>query len=87
MSDPASTEIRCFCRHHPLLAVCGTDSQTRQPFVHIRVVKNKEVHCDAVVTSGAVRLFCRDCARWTTITIRERNFDAKSEPLPPSIAV
>lgn len=83
----ASIEIRCFCRHHPLLGVCGRDSATGKPFVHVRVMKNKEVHADVVVTSGVVRLFCRDCLRWQTITIRETNVDAHSEPLPESIAV
>ena len=87
MDKTANLFVRCFCRHRPLLAVCGRDDQTKEPFVHVRVYKNKYVHTDVVVTEGVVRLFCRDCEKWTTIRIKRTNVDMRSEKLPDSIHV
>lgn len=81
-------ELRCFCSKRPLLAVCGVDAATGEPFIHIKAYKQKRIYSEVVVTSGTVRIHCRDCLRWQTVTIRYgEKVSMRQEPLPETIAV
>jgi hypothetical protein len=80
-------EIRCTCSRQPLLAVVGRDSKTNQPFIHVKTWKGGRLYAEVVVESGKVRLHCRECFRWLTVTIRHLSIESKSERLPDSIAV
>lgn len=79
-------EIRCFCNKHPLLAICGRDNKTGEPFVHIKTWKQGRLYVEAVVTSGVVRIRCRDCFRWHTVRIIRDSVRIKEEKLPESIS-
>lgn len=80
-------EIRCFCNRSPLLAVCGVDSITRQPFVHIKAYRQNRIFAEVVITSGTARIRCRECLRWHKVTIRVETVDTVVERLPESIAI
>lgn len=80
-------EARCFCSREPLLAVCGRDAKTHEPFIHIKSWKGKKLIVEAVITSGTVRIRCRECLRWHRLTIVEVSVDAVPEPLPENLRV
>lgn len=80
-------EVRCFCQRKPLLAVCGRDSKSGEPFVHIKTWKQQRLYAEVVVTSGVVRIHCRECLRWHTIRIVRLKVDVRPEELPESIKV
>lgn len=80
-------EIHCFCRRSPLLARCGRDTRSGELFVHVRSAKKDRINAEVVVTSGTVRVRCRDCSRWHTITIKQPNVQHKPEGLPDSIRI
>ncbi len=80
-------ELRCTCRRKPLLAVAGRDERTAEAFIHIRTIKNKEIHTDVVITSGSVRIHCRECLHWQTFTIRRTKVDVQAEELPSSVVI
>jgi hypothetical protein len=78
-------ELRCFCSSKTLLAVCGRDSKSRQPFVHIKTWKGSRLYVEVVIESGKARIRCRKCLRWFTVRIRLDDVDMKTERLPDSI--
>lgn len=80
-------EIRCFCRRAPLLAMCGRDSKSGEPFVHVKSARKDRINAEVVVTSGIVRVRCRDCLRWHSVRIRHVGVDHKPEQLPSSIDI
>lgn len=80
-------EIRCFCSRKPLLAVCGRDIDSGLPYIHLKSMRSGRINAEAIVTEGAMRIHCRECLRWTTVTIVRDKVKAKSEKLPESIAV
>lgn len=79
-------EVRCFCNKKPLLAVCGRDAKTGEPFVHIKTWKGNRLYVEAIVTSGIVRLRCRECYRWHTVNIVRNDIRVQEEKLPESIS-
>lgn len=82
-----SQEVRCFCQREPLLAVCGRDTRSGQPFVHVKTWKQRRLYTEVVVTSGEVRIRCRECFRWHTIRIVHLKVDITPEDLPETIQV
>lgn len=60
-------ELRCFCRHHPLLGMYGLDKRGRI-FVHVKGYKGGFTHTELIVF-GSVMIRCRDCLRWHTVII------------------
>lgn len=80
-------EIRCFCSHKPLLAVCGRDSKDGTPYIHIKAYKANRLITEVVVTSGTVQIHCRECLRWYKVRIVHMEVDVKNERLPESIRV
>lgn len=80
-------EVRCFCKREPLLAVCGRDAKSGDLFVHIKSVKNQRISTEVVVTSGVVRVRCKECLRWHKIRILPINIEHKAEELPASLNI
>lgn len=80
-------EVRCTCSRKPLLALCGRDSLTKEPFIHVKTWKGKRLYTEVVVTSGTAHIHCRECLHWLTLTIKHVAVDVKAEPLPTTVAV
>lgn len=80
-------QVRCFCRNKPLLAVCGRDARSSEPFVHVKTWKGGRLYAEVIITSGVARIRCRDCLRWHTIRIVKLAIDVRPEELPVTIKV
>lgn len=76
-------ELRCFCARTPLLATYGTDNFGKL-FVHIKVYKQRRIYAEVLVTAGTVKVKCRECHRWHTVTIREPDIVTLEETATPS---
>lgn len=63
-------ELRCFCRHTPLLATYGIKSGVL--FVHVKVYKQNRIYGELLIQGGIVRIRCRECLRWHTVRINQR---------------
>lgn len=65
-------DLRCSCRRRPLLALYGVDQRDRL-YIEMKVYKQQQVYGQMIVTlrSGEVKLFCRECHRWYTVTVTE----------------
>lgn len=90
MTQPGSPvgtiELRCFCSRSPLLAMAGRD-EDGQPFVHIKIWKQKRLYGEFLVVSGAtVRIRCRECLRWMVVSVKS-DVEMKPSALPESIPV
>lgn len=80
-----SEELRCFCRRRPLLALCGRDTKTGEPFVHVKVFKQDRIFAEVVATEGTVSIRCRECLRWFRVKIVREKLSIKEEALPESV--
>lgn len=60
-------ELRCFCSRKPLLAVWGNEANGR-PYVHVKIYKQGRVFGETVHYDGEVKIRCRECFRWHSIT-------------------
>jgi hypothetical protein len=70
MSERKGIPLRCpFCAESPLLAICGRDERSGEPWVHIKSWKGNRLYVEAVVVSGVVKLKCRSCGRWNILRI------------------
>lgn len=84
MMIKTKNQLRCFCSRKPLLAVYGLNERGKI-YIHVRIFKQTRIYGEVVVTDGTVKLHCRDCFRWHTVTIRKENIAAlveTSDPLP-----
>jgi len=79
-------EIRCSCSRAPLLALAGTGSDG-VPYIHVKAYKQQKIITELVITSGIVRLRCRNCNRWLTLNVKTETVTVRNEPLPPSITL
>lgn len=80
-----SRDLRCPCARRPLLAKYGLDDGGR-PFIHVKVFKQSRVYAELVFTSGKVRIRCRECLKWNSVTIRSpEGVSLRREPLPVSV--
>lgn len=84
---PESLELRCFCSGTPLLAICGRNTKTHQPFVHIKTWKSQKLIAEVIIESGKARIRCRKCLRFHTVTIRTDDVNMKPEQLPDSLVL
>jgi hypothetical protein len=80
-------ELRCFCGRQTLLAICGRDLSSGEPFIHIKAFKAGKIITEIVVTEGKVRVHCPNCLRWHSITIKRVGVEHKPEKLPESISI
>jgi len=53
----------------------------------VKAYKQQKIITELVVTSGIVRLRCRNCNRWLTLNVKTEKVTARNEPLPPSITL
>jgi hypothetical protein len=86
--DPANgtdVEVRCFCSRAPLLAIAGRD-RTGEPYVHMKVHKQRRLYGEMVAISGVVMLRCRECLRWHRVTVK-RTVEVEQAELPRRIPV
>lgn len=86
---PASSgrnELRCLCSRTPLLATYGVEPGGKL-FIHVRVYKQRRIYGEIIITGGDVRLHCRECLRWHTVTIKQQNAELREdrEPQHPAI--
>lgn len=65
----AEEQLRCFCSRQPLLAKYGI--KDGKPYVHIRIFKQQRIFGEMILDSGTIRIKCRDCFRWHTVSIRK----------------
>ena len=79
-------ELRCECSRRPLLGKAGRDDHG-QPFIHVKVYKQRKIYGEIIVTEGSVRLRCRECFRWNTVRIVRESVAFQQEPLPEGIPV
>lgn len=68
-----------------MIALAGRDT-AGEPFVWMRVYKNKRIYGEMVATSGVVMLRCRECFRWHRITIK-KDVQVTEADLPRRIPV
>lgn len=67
--DDKEEELRCFCAREPLLAKYGI--KNGKPFVHIRIYKQSRIFGEMVLEIGTLKILCRDCFRWHTVSIKK----------------
>lgn len=65
---PRETRIRvtCACGRAPTLAFQGHDKKG-EPYVHVKVFKQKRVYGEVIARGGKVTVMCPHCERGTTI--------------------
>lgn len=80
-------ELRCYCKSTPLLAVCGRDSLTGDPFVHVKSVRNGNINAEVIAHEGMIRIRCKRCQRWHTVTIKRVSVEQVAEKLPATVSV
>lgn len=87
MQPRTTHDLRCFCSRKPLLGKYGLDDNGRL-YVWIKVFKQSRMYGEVIVQEGPVRLRCRECLRWHTVTIiQPKGVKMKPEELPPGVAV
>lgn len=64
-----SEELRCFCARRPLLARYGL--RDGKPIVHVKIYKQARVFGEMLLTAGTLKIKCRDCYRWHTVSIKK----------------
>lgn len=69
MKATTKNRLECFCVRKPLLAVFGLDEKL-EPYVHVKVYKQRRVYAEFIVRVGTVELCCRDCFRWHRVVFR-----------------
>lgn len=78
-------QLRCYCRRRPLLALCGRDAKTGEPYVHVKAFRQDRIYAEVVATAGDVRIRCRECLRWFTVKIRHTKLSVHEEDLPDGV--
>lgn len=66
----SGVELRCQCSKRPLLGIGYRDPFTGEPRLHVKIFKQGRVFGEMIATSGVVHLRCRECDRWSKVTIR-----------------
>jgi hypothetical protein len=85
-SRATKNELRCFCRHQPLLATYGVDEKS-ELYIHIKIFKQGRIFGEVLITRGVVKLKCRECLRWHTVVIRQPNRAELKEDSVPLVLV
>lgn len=87
--EGTKNELRCFCRGTPLLAMYGLDPDG-QLYVHVKIYKQGRVYGETYHTGGVVKIRCRNCLRWNTVTFVVKAPQPQAhleESTPPVVAV
>lgn len=64
-------ELRCQCRYRPLLGIYGLD-YSGAGYLHIMIYKKGRLYGEVVQRKGTVEIRCRECYRWTKISLSMR---------------
>jgi hypothetical protein len=62
-------DLRCFCSRHPILARYGVD-ENGDLYIWVKIWKQNRIFGEIVVNAGRVKLHCRECLRWHSVTMR-----------------
>lgn len=82
-SDSVS-DLRCFCAKRPLLARAGRDDDG-STFAHIKIFKAGKVYGEVVLEHGCLKLRCRECGRWHSLTLRRVAVDFEPDKRPTAL--
>lgn len=84
VTKETKNELRCFCSRAPLLAVYGI--KDGELYIHVKIYKQRRIYGEVLITSGKVKLHCRECLRWHTVTMRGRDAVVLEEDsVPPTL--
>jgi hypothetical protein len=63
-----SLDLRCHCSRRPLLGrAVKVDNKW---FLHVKIFKSGKIYGEMWLENGRVRLRCRECLRWLTVTVK-----------------
>ena len=86
MPTPRTThDLRCTCSRSTKLAEYGA-TKDGKPYVWLRIFKQARVFGEVIATSGDVNIRCRDCGRFTLVTIRRADIDVVDDATPAAFA-
>jgi len=74
--------LRCGCSRRPILAFYGRDRKGAL-YVHIKIYKARRIYGEVLTTSGNIKIRCRECLRWYTVTINPTANNVKMEESDP----
>jgi hypothetical protein len=84
VSKTTKNELRCFCSRAPLLAVYGL--KDGKLYIHIKIYKQRRIYGEVLVVEGKVKLHCRECLRWHTVTLRDPGtVGLEEDSVPPTL--
>ncbi len=78
-------ELRCFCRHEPLLATYGLDDKN-ELFVRVKVYKQNRLYAELLFNAGVAKIRCRNCLRWHKVIFTSQNVRLSEEQSPDAQA-
>lgn len=84
--ERSKQELRCFCRSEPMLAMYGID-EDGELYVHVRIYKQKRLYSESWHSGGVLKLRCRNCLRWHTVTFPGKTSARLVESAPPVVAI
>lgn len=79
------SDLRCFCAKRPLLARVGRDDDGTA-FAHIKIFKAGKVYGEVVLEHGRLKLRCRECGRWHSLTLRRVAVNFVPDERPSALA-
>lgn len=82
MPKDTKHRLRCHCGHGTTLAFYGHD-RDGEPYVHLKVYKQRRVFGNAVFRGGTVELMCSFCDRSTRIHMGRDKWNITPGKLPP----
>lgn len=72
-------ELRCGCSRKPLLAYYGIDT-FGAGYVHVKATKQRQILQEVVIEKrGIAKIHCRECLRWTRITLVSGSHQVETE--------
>lgn len=78
-------DLRCFCSREPLLARYGVNVDGLL-YVHVKVYKQRMIYGE-VLAFGPLMVKCRECLRWYTINVKQKEQTASlEESVDPNIS-
>lgn len=77
-------DIRCVCGRHPILARYGID-ESGNPYLHIKVLKQRRIYHESIIRVGIVEIKCRDCRQWFTIRIKHNGSYKLTRQMRPEV--
>lgn len=82
LDEEGARRIECFCVRRPLLALLATDTSNGKPVIWVKTIKNGNISTEVILTTGSVRVRCRECLRYHRIDLwpdRKQSFSRHME--------